>query len=63
MFNNKNLTMVKNQMLNCYPWWELHEVRIFPSGEVNLYYKHEDATLVLFFDEKHKCRDTVYMDF
>ena len=30
MFNNKNLTMVKNQMLNCYPWWELHEVRIFP---------------------------------
>lgn len=55
--------MVKNQMLNCYPWWELHEVRIFPSGEVNLYYKHEDATLVLFFDEKHKCRDKVYMDF
>lgn len=56
------LTTVKNQMKNRFNWWKLHEERKFPTGEINLYYKHGKSTLVIFFDFAGRLGDTAYFE-
>lgn len=60
--NGTKLATVKKEMQNRFYWWKFYEERKFPNGEINLYYKDENSTVVFFFNRNLKLCDTSYFE-
>lgn len=60
--NGTKLATVKKQMNDKFNWWKFYEERKFPNGEINLYYKDRNSTVVFFFDRNLKLCDTSYFE-